>query len=247
MSQNRAPAFQFYPDKALAGTLHLKPIAFRAYWRIVWWMWLHSDDYCSISAEVNAICTASGLSRRQYKNVWECEIMPEHHPMFKVVGNKLVCNGLRKEALKQKRRRRAARKAAFAKHSQSKRTADALRSACTPTPSPILSLSKEDKGELNDTTDVPMAMSGAESSELSLLTNQFIKATKWTGQHRTVFDFLRKFKHYYPDVDVSDAITQHAKPLMKPWDWEAAVVGGVDRTAKDAAARLRELEARDRV
>ncbi len=108
---NRSPAFQLYPDKAIAGTVHLGPAAFAAYWRIVFWMWLNSDDYCSISNEKNAICAAAQLSLRRYNKVWVQEIMPEWHPMFRVEGNRLVCNGLRKEYAKQSERREKARQA----------------------------------------------------------------------------------------------------------------------------------------
>jgi hypothetical protein len=132
---NKSPAFQFYPDKALAGTLHLAPVAFRAYWRIVWWMWLHSADHCSIPNEKNAVCTASGLTPRQYENVWSKEIMPEYLPMFKVEDNRLVCNGLRKEAEKQAARSESCRRSALAKRTLSERTATATELVCSPSPS----------------------------------------------------------------------------------------------------------------
>ena len=45
---NRSPAFQFYPDKAHAGTIHLSPDAFKAYWMVVWWMWMHSRSQYSM-------------------------------------------------------------------------------------------------------------------------------------------------------------------------------------------------------
>jgi hypothetical protein len=99
-------------------------------------MWLHSADHCSIPNEKNAVCTASGLTPRQYENVWDREIMPDYHPMFKVEDNRLVCNGLRKEAKKQAARSESCRRSALAKRTLSERTATAPQSACSPISSP---------------------------------------------------------------------------------------------------------------
>jgi len=138
---NRSPAFQLYPDKALAGTIHLSPEAFTAYWRLIFWMWLHSPDHCSISNEKSAICAASQLNLRSYERIWVREIMAEWHPMFRIEGNLIVCNGLRKEVEKQKRFQERASKGGQAKAKHNLSTQQAVLDGCTPSPSPSLSLS----------------------------------------------------------------------------------------------------------
>jgi hypothetical protein len=55
----RAPAWQFYPDRWLARTMHLSPLALMIYQRVLCWMWIHSPDYCSIKSTPEAICYAA--------------------------------------------------------------------------------------------------------------------------------------------------------------------------------------------
>lgn len=142
---NRSPAHQFYPDKALAGTVHLSDKAFRAYWRVVWFMWLHSDDYCSIPDTKHAHLAASGLSPRMYQKIWSQEIMPEHHPMFKREGNRLICNALRKERDKQEHVSSQRRAAANARHLLCGKAAKSSASAPIPSPFPSPSPKKEQR------------------------------------------------------------------------------------------------------
>ncbi len=140
---NRSPAFQFYPDKALAGTLHLSDKAFKAYWRLLWFMWLHSDDYFSIPNQVEAILLGTGLQTRMYQKVWVGEIMNPLRPMFRIEDNRIVCNGLRKEAEKQASISKQRQAAAFAKHLHHQKDAFALRNGCSPSPSPSPSPKKD--------------------------------------------------------------------------------------------------------
>ena len=98
----KAPAFQFYPDKFLAGTAHLSPRAVGHYMRGLCWMWLHTSSQCSIPNEVHAINLAFGLTRRSYETVWRRELMPAQAPLLKEEGDVLVSNGLRKEVEKQR-------------------------------------------------------------------------------------------------------------------------------------------------
>ncbi len=131
---NRGPAFQFYPDKWIAGTYHLSARAYQAYHKALCWMWLHSDAGFRITNDNRSICSATGLTKRAYTTVWLAEVMVPDNPLFAIEGNYLVSNGLRKEAEKQGRRREQAKAAADARWEQCGEHADALRTQCTPTP-----------------------------------------------------------------------------------------------------------------
>lgn len=154
---NRSPAFQFYPDKALAGTIHLSDKAFKAYWRLVWFMWLHSDDFCSISGDRKAIMVGTGLNSRLYQSVWVDEIMNPAHPMFRVENNRIVCNGLRKEAEKQAKTSEVRRQAAFAKHLQAQKDAIALQKvvSLTTTTTPTPAVAVKEKGVQSPPASLP--------------------------------------------------------------------------------------------
>jgi len=141
---NKPPAFQFYPDKWLAGTLHLSPRAYQAYHRVLCWMWLNSEDLCSIPHDETTICRASGLTRRCYQKVWGGEIMNPNCPLLQVEGNRLISNGLRKEAAKQASRRARARLGGQAHAKQCQEPAKqeaplAPPKQCSPSPTPFSS------------------------------------------------------------------------------------------------------------
>jgi len=204
---NKAPAFQLYADKALAGTDHLPPVAFKAYWRMVFWMWLHSDDQCSIMNELNAILGSSRLTKRQYKRVWETEIMPAYHPMFKVIGNRLVCSGLRKEVEKQQARRDKAKASANARWNSCERNANASPEQCSLTPTPTTSLKKEG--------NTPPG-SGHEMG-LRMVVDAFCSKTRWAGNRERVYDEFRMLQKDFSESVLSEKVAKIAVPGMKPW------------------------------
>lgn len=126
---NKAPAFQFYPEKWLAGTMHLGAVAYRAYHRCLCWMWANSPDGCSIPNDELAIRQATGLSHRSYASAWLGEVMNKHNRLLKKRGKRLISNGLRKEATKQKQRRQQAKAAADARWSACGRIPGAMPKA----------------------------------------------------------------------------------------------------------------------
>jgi len=136
---SRPPAYQYYPDKMVAETRHLSDSSYRVYREILDWIWLFSEDFCSILNEPSALKIATGLSARKLKRAME-EIQNPHMPLFKEEGNRLVSLSLRKEAAKQKAKREKAKASANArwnpKPSQCDGNANAMRSVCPPSPSP---------------------------------------------------------------------------------------------------------------
>jgi len=157
---NRAPAFQFYPDKAIAGTRHLSPEAFKAYWSMLWWMWLHSPTYCSINDTDSGWKIATGINDQDTLDSVRAEIMSDDMPMLKKRRQKLYSNGLEKEIEKIQTRRANSSKggrttskrnkdkvfrAKSTTKSTTKSTKDSLGVHCvvkqhppTPTPSPTI-------------------------------------------------------------------------------------------------------------
>ena len=232
---NKAPAFQLYADKALAGTDHLPPVAFKAYWRMVFWMWLHSDDQCSIMNELNAILGSSRLTKRQYKRVWETEIMPAYHPMFKVVGNRLVCSGLRKEVEKQQARRDKAKASANARWNSCERNANASPKQCSLTPS--LTPSSATQGR--EPPPVSRSGTGLESG-LKMLVDQFCLKARWPGNQERVYQEFRMLILDFDEGTLSAKIAEKGivEQGMKPWEFSDKVRG--KDSAKAAAIRASE-------
>jgi len=99
-------------------------------------MWMNSDDYSNIPNEKRALCVAAHLSPRRYSKVWLGEIMPDWNPMFRVEGNRLVCNGLRKEAEKQEGYHKRASSGGKATLNERQKSAKRALNVCTPSPSP---------------------------------------------------------------------------------------------------------------
>ena len=105
----KSPAFQLYPDKALAGTLHLSSNAFKAYWLTIWWMWLHSKNRCSMPDTDAAWRTATFITSSRTLTKVRLEIMNPEFPLFTKRRKKVFSEGLRKEAKKQQERAAKAR------------------------------------------------------------------------------------------------------------------------------------------
>jgi len=91
--------------------MHLTDVSFRAYWYMLWWMWLHSPDHCSIPDTDSAWKISTGIRDEKVLAEIRAEIMDEHMPLFRKKKNgDLFSNGLRKEAHKQREWRTKSRK-----------------------------------------------------------------------------------------------------------------------------------------
>jgi len=141
----KSPAFQFYPDKWETHTAHLSDYAYRVYHRIICWMWQHSEDNCSIKADNAAIAIVLAQPCERIANAMQ-EINNEHMPLLKKRGDRWVSGGLKKEAEKQKDRRKKAQQSANARwgndlsanQKHSERNANAAIEQCSPSPTPII-------------------------------------------------------------------------------------------------------------
>lgn len=98
--KTKSPAFQLYADKAIAGTAHLSERGFKAYWMMLWWMWLNSKDQSSMP-DTKTAWQAATLCKGKKLQLVKAELLAEGHPMLLKRGKRLVSNGLRKEAKKQ--------------------------------------------------------------------------------------------------------------------------------------------------
>lgn len=140
---NKAPAFQYYPDKYEAHTRHLSDAAYRIYHRILNWMWLHSPDKYSISKDAGTIAVMLCESCTRITDALQ-EIQNPHMPLLKERREKYISGGLRKEAEKQRKGRKDKARAAKVrwdkekqrKQEQSTCNTDAPFLQCPPSPSP---------------------------------------------------------------------------------------------------------------
>jgi len=149
---NRAPSFQFYPDKWQSHTRRLSHEAYRVYHELMCWMWQSSQDYCSIEANIEAVSVAVAMPTECVR-IAMAEIQNKHAPLLKKEGRKWVSNGLKKEAEKQSFRREKAKESADARwHHANALKNHALASleqcSSTPTLSPALSPTLEVKTKL---------------------------------------------------------------------------------------------------
>lgn len=140
---NKAPAFQFYPDKWESHTKHLSDYAYRTYHMLICWMWQHSKDKCSIEADYKAVAVVLGQPANKICDAMK-EICNPYMPLLKERRGRWVNDGIRKEAEKQRKKRQDASDAAKSRWSKglggmrphSDRIATASVSQCTPSPSP---------------------------------------------------------------------------------------------------------------
>jgi len=135
---NRAPSFQFYPDKWQSHTRRLSHEAYRVYHELLCWMWQSSPDYCSIEANIEAVSVAVAMPTECVR-IAMAEIQNKHAPLLKKEGKKFVSNGLKKEAEKQFLRREKAKESAshrWANANASKKHALASSEQCSSTPTP---------------------------------------------------------------------------------------------------------------
>lgn len=101
---NKAPAFQFYPDKWQSHTKRLSNTAYRVYHEIICWMWQHSPDQCSIEQNPEAIACAIAMRPHVVRKALS-EIQNRFSPLLKQNGARFVSGGLQKEIHKQSERR----------------------------------------------------------------------------------------------------------------------------------------------
>ncbi len=142
---NRAPSFQFYPDKWIAGTMHLDAESYRAYHRVLCWMWLHAQDQCSMPDTDGAWQIATCLKNRASERCREI-IMQKDMELLEKRGDRLVSRGLQKEARKQKEYRGKQSDNAKTRwhkqvtpmppHCDGNTTGMPARGVCSPSPSP---------------------------------------------------------------------------------------------------------------
>jgi len=214
---NRSPAFQLYPDKALAGTMHLSDAAFAAYWKTVFFMWLNSDQHCTLVNEKTAICAASGLSPRRYDKVWRGEVMAEWRPMFRIEGNHLVCNGLRKEVEKQRVFRERASKGGQAKAKQTPSNAQAVLNECIPSPITSPTTYNPPTPQVDDGAGFTPGPPAPVHPSAPMLLKQWCAKAGWVGKLDSPRRHIDGAIAEFGDGRVSGAITQSVKG-EKPWE-----------------------------
>ena len=150
---NRPPAFQFYPDKWQSHTRRLSDSGYRVYHELLCWMWQHADDHCSIQDSPEAVACAVAMPLECVR-IALAEIQNPFSPLLKKDGERLVSNGLRKEASKQGERRDKAKTSAYARwkgadamRTHTKQDANASAKQCFPSPSPSPSPNKNKDSE----------------------------------------------------------------------------------------------------
>lgn len=100
---DKAPAFQFYPDKWLAGTGHLSPEAYMAYHRLLCWLWLHGKNHCSMKDTTEMWKIATGMNGNSLTSAKK-EIMSPDFSLLRKRGVNVFSKGLQKESEKQQKR-----------------------------------------------------------------------------------------------------------------------------------------------
>ena len=175
-TNNRSPAFQFYPDKWQSHTRRLSDSAYRIYHELVCWMWQSSPDHCSVHASAEAVCVATAMPMDKVENAI-AEIQNAHAPLLIREDDRWVSNGLRKEAEKQAVRSEKARKSANAKWHKAnanKKHTNASSEQCSPSPSPSPSPSSKDNMAKN--TKKPSKSSPKKSKHIDNATNRMSKS-----------------------------------------------------------------------
>ncbi len=165
-AKSKSPAFQFYPDKFLAGTEHLSHIACRSYMRILCYLWLHTKSQFRTTFETKLLRRITKLSQKSFDRVW-AEIQQPGLCLFATRGKNITSNGLRKEAEKQKERSEAAKVGANARWDECKRNTNASDLQCSLTTTPSPSPSPKEKIDID-------SISAATKKELDqIATNVF--------------------------------------------------------------------------
>lgn len=121
---NRSPSYQFYPDKWESHTRHLSDYAYRVFHRLLNWMWMHADDYCSCPNDPSAIAVVLAEPCERIADALQ-ELTNPHMRLLREEGSRLVSRGLQKEAEKQNDRKEKTRSAAKARWNNTLRDSDA--------------------------------------------------------------------------------------------------------------------------
>ncbi len=119
----RSPAFSFYPDKWLAGTMHLTDKAYRAYHRLLCWMWLHNTPPYRIKNDREVLRNATGLRDKSFDAAWT-----QIEPLLRRYRNHYHSAGLRKEYESQQKYSAAGRAGATARWPHEDRNAIGMAS-----------------------------------------------------------------------------------------------------------------------
>lgn len=105
---NKAPAFLLFPSKALAGTDHLSEESFKAYWKVIWWMWDHGQGQCKMPDTDGAWQLATGITTKKKLQRIREEIMQPEFKLFRKNKQKMLySNGLKKAKDTTKKRSKA--------------------------------------------------------------------------------------------------------------------------------------------
>ena len=139
---NRAPAFQFYPDKWQSHTRRLSDQSYRVYHELLCWMWQSSDDYCSVQNSPEAIACAIAM-QTECVRIALAEIQNPFSPLLKEENGRLVSNGLKKARQAQLDKSHKAKEAANARwkdanamQTHKPSNAQNANPQCTPSPTP---------------------------------------------------------------------------------------------------------------
>jgi uncharacterized protein YdaU (DUF1376 family) len=167
MTLNRSPAFQFYPDKWQSHTRRLSNDSYRVFHELLCWMWQSSPDYCSVDASPEAVAVAVAMPVECVR-IALAEIQNAFAPLLQCEDNRWVSNGLRKEAVKQDKRRVKAQESANARWKDadaSNTNANASAKQCFPVPVPV-PVPKKEKRESDASLSPPSQKPSVALSEI---------------------------------------------------------------------------------
>jgi|TARA_Y100000310_G_C20618972_1_gene782222 hypothetical protein len=250
----KTPAFQFYPDKFLAGTNHLSADAFQAYTRMLCWIWLHGPNQWSmINSKKNWEFSTQKKGKKLEKI--QKELLQREIPVLKKKLGFVISKGLRKEALKQRNRRDRARKGGEAakeirQNLGSAKTDDqALPKECSPSPSPSVSPPPDlfnDEFSLTDppTKVLPGAGKDTDSPKEGNQQNvekpeKIIFNFKSKRFENITQDHQSKWREAYPALDIVQELSKmeswaSANPKNRKSNWERFIVNWMTK-AQDRA------------
>lgn len=126
MADGKARGLPFYFDTWFSHTDHLSDLAYRAYHRMIGFMWEHGDNQSEILDKPSVLARATRLNGNALEDALT-EIMDPDGPLLKRRGNKLISKRLRQEHDKYKSRSEAGRKSAKARWEKCERNANAMR------------------------------------------------------------------------------------------------------------------------
>ena len=256
---NRAPSFQFYPDKWQSDTRRLSDSAYRVYQEMMCWMWLNSPDYSSIPREPEEIAYLLAIDVQKIVMALG-EIQNKHFPLLKGRRDKLMSVVLKKESVKQIERRCKARDSANSKWKKI-RNANGMRSHETSMNSDMqrqCSSSSSPSPSPECPTDTPPnPRGGLVSGPVSALHLKLVETGK---VDRLSVETVEELARAFPRADMTraierfprDAIEMPGGMIQAPRQWlkarfselevETVASGDGEAEKKKNAARLLRLE-----